>query len=110
MAQQLCQAVHAAYEAGIRFGDPHRISSVVVCSVPDERALQLAEARIRDNGIKSYMFTEPDIGDEATALATEPIFGAARRVLSKYPLWNVGQTRPLLSPEELSRGQGRDTL
>lgn len=33
------------------------------------------------------MFLEPDLGDQATALATEPISGELRKTLSKYPLW-----------------------
>ena len=87
MPQQLCQAVHAAHEAGIRYGDPSRISSVVILSVPDEPELRKLKHRLDLRGIQSYMFEEDDIGDQATALATEPVNGKARNVLSSYPLW-----------------------
>jgi hypothetical protein len=87
LAQQLVQAVHAAHEAGIRFGDPERISSTVLCSVPDEPSLLQAKERLDSHGIKSSMFIEPDIGNKATALATEPLFGKARKVMSSFPLW-----------------------
>lgn len=86
-AQQLVQSIHAAYEAGIRFGDPNRTASVVVCQVPDEEALLLALERLDRREIRSYMFHEPDIGGQATALATEPITGPRRKILARYPLW-----------------------
>lgn len=86
-SQQLCQAVHAAHEAGIRFGDPQRISSVVVCSVPDEASLLLAKEKLDRFGIRSSVFVEPDLSDQSTALATEPIVGVQRKALSRYPLW-----------------------
>ena len=85
--QQLVQAVHAAHEAGIRFGDPHRISSVVVCSVPDEDHLLRAKEKLDHFGIRSSVFIEPDMQNQSTALATEPIWGRLRKAFSNYPLW-----------------------
>lgn len=87
LPQQICQASHAAHESGIRFGDPDRVSSIVLCQVPDERELEKAHWMIEQAGIKSYLFREPDFGDEATALATEPIFGSKRKFFSKFNLW-----------------------
>ena len=81
--------MHAAHEAGIRYGNPEAISSVVVCSVPDEETLRMVERKAVDRGIKTVVFEEEDIGNEATALATEPIAGAQRKVFSNYPLWKV---------------------
>ena len=86
-AQQIVQSVHAAYEAGIRFGDPNNIASVVVCSVPNEEELLRTKERLDSREIRSYVFREPDIGGQATAIATEPIYGPQRKVLSRYPLW-----------------------
>ena len=85
--QQLVQAVHAAHEAGIRFGDPSSISSVVVCSVPDERELLCVKERLDLREIRHHVFYEEDMDGQATALATEPVFGVRRKVLSHYPLW-----------------------
>ena len=89
MAQQLCQAVHAAHEAGIHLGNSDRISSVVICAVPNEQALQLAASRLDYNSdIRYTLFREPDLGDQATALATEPIDDRRRRrFMSRYKLW-----------------------
>ena len=86
-AQQLVQAVHAAHEAGIRFGDPSSISSVVICSVPSEASLLLAKERADLAGIRTALFVEDDFGDQATAFATEPLHGSLRKVFRDYPLW-----------------------
>ena len=88
LPQQLCQAVHAAHESGIHLGDKNNgISSVVVCAVPNEDELLRAEHRLAQKGIRTVTFREPDLGNRATALSTEPINGAFRKVLSRYPLW-----------------------
>lgn len=87
LADQICQSSHAAHESGIRFGDPAQISSIVLCGVSDEGALEKAHWMIEQSGIRSYLFREPDLGDEATALATEPIFGSKRKMFSKFNLW-----------------------
>lgn len=85
---QLIQSVHAAHEAGIRFGNSKDTSSVVVCSVPDETSLRLAAVNCSRQGIRNYLFLEDDFGNQATAFATEPITGEARRTFRKFPLWN----------------------
>lgn len=93
-AQQLCQAIHAAHEAGIRYGDPELVSSVVVCTVPDQASLVEAQKRLEWKGVKNYLFHEH--GDEfepvqdglvPTALATEPLDRTRKRWMSGYPLW-----------------------
>jgi hypothetical protein len=89
----MCQCAHAAHESGIRFGDSNSISSIVVCSVPDERHLISELERIESKGIKTILFREPDIENQATAFATEPIFGTDRKAFSKLELWG----KPCLS-------------
>lgn len=85
--QQICQAVHAAYESGIRYGDKERISSVVVVTVPNEDELLKTKEKLDWKGLKNYLFREPDLGNEATSLATEPLDQKRRRCLGGYPLW-----------------------
>ena len=86
--QQMCQAVHAAYESALHLGDKQNgVSSVVICSVPDEADLLKAQFRIQESGTKTVLFREPDLGNRATAIATEQIDQASRKVLSRYPLW-----------------------
>jgi len=88
IAQQLVQAVHAAYEAGKHLaGNSPQIDSVVVCCVKDERALLKAEHRLGIDGVQTVVFREPDIGNEATALATEPLSVDRRKPLGRYELW-----------------------
>lgn len=58
-----------------------------MCSVPNEAALRRAAAACGMNGIRQYLFTESDLGDQATAFATEPISGEKRKVFRKFPLW-----------------------
>jgi hypothetical protein len=88
LPQQLCQAVHAAHEAGIHLASKDSdISSVVVCSIKNEQELLKVEDKLAQHSIKSVMFREPDVDNQATALATEPIPASLRRFLSSYPLW-----------------------
>lgn len=60
---------------------------MVILTVPNEAALEEVSARASDMGIRNYIFTEEDLGDEATAFATEPISGDARRFFRKLPMW-----------------------
>lgn len=88
LAQQMCQAVHAAHESGIHLSDKNNgISSVVICSVPSEDDLLKADFDLKRRGIRSVIFKEPDLENRATALATEPLNGEFRKLLSRYPLW-----------------------
>ena len=56
-------------------------------TVPDEAALLAAQERAELRGIRTVLFREPDFGDIATALCTEPIGDEERKVFSSYPLW-----------------------
>lgn len=85
--QQICQAVHAAYESGIRYGNKESVSSVVVVTVPNEEELIRTKERLDRKRIDSYIFKEPDLGDQATALATEPLERARKKHFYGYPLW-----------------------
>lgn len=85
--QQMCQAAHAAHEAGIHLGDKNSISSVVICTIPNEQELLKLHAKLAQRDIRAVTFREPDIENQITAIATEPIGPEARRYLSSYPLW-----------------------
>lgn len=85
--QQLCQAVHAAHESGIKFGNPDHITSVVICGVPNEDSLISILSKTESKGIKAVLFKEPDINNQATAFATEPITNDNRKIFSNLKLW-----------------------
>jgi hypothetical protein len=88
LPQQLCQAAHAAHESGRHLADrTPAISSIVLCALPSERALLDARDRLEFLGIRTVVFREPDLGGQATALATEPVRPSHRPLLSRYPLW-----------------------
>jgi hypothetical protein len=84
----MCQAIHAAHEAGRTLCTPSGPPpSVVVCSVASEHDLLRTRERLEAHGIATVLFREPDLRDEATALATAPLTRDLRRALSRYPLW-----------------------
>lgn len=87
--QQTVQAVHAAFDSGKYFANPNDCDtpSVVICSVSDEQELIQAVHRLTRRNVDHVLFTEPDMGHEATALATAPINGKTRRIFSNYQLW-----------------------
>ena len=91
LPQQMCQAVHAAHEAGIRWGDPKSVSSVVVIMVANEEQLKKMQDGLEHRRIQSCLFHEPDLGGQATALGTEPLDQRSRKILSGYPLWSFPQ-------------------
>ncbi len=86
--QQLVQAAHAAHESGLHLcEDKSDINYLIALGVPDEERLTTFHKKLEDRGIKSILFREPDIGNEATALCTEPICGNGRKMFSRLPLW-----------------------
>lgn len=87
LEQQLVQAVHAAYESGIRHGDRTSIDSVVVCQARDEFHLKQILNRLTNLQIPLVGFYEPDIGNQLTAISTSPLDMAQRKSMSKYRLW-----------------------
>lgn len=88
LPQQMCQAAHAAHESGRHLAErSSSISSIVICAVPSEPALLDARDRLQHHGLRTVLFREPDLGDRATALATEPLPSSRRNILSRYPLW-----------------------
>jgi hypothetical protein len=86
---QFVQSCHASLEAGKHFcRDPAApVDHLIVLTVPDEPALLAAQERAESRDIRTVLFREPDFGDIATSLCTEPIRGEKRKVFSSYPLW-----------------------
>lgn len=86
--QQAVQACHASIEAAKAFSleDLHEHPSVIILSIKNESKLHEIRNYLIDNGIQHVHFYEPDIDDQLTALATEPIFGDRRRLFRKFQL------------------------
>lgn len=88
--QQTVQSCHSIIEATKAFEQPIKHPSLVICSVKDEFALEQAISYIQSRNINLVEFREPDIGNQLTAIATEPISQEKRRIFSKYPLLKRG--------------------
>ncbi len=88
VAQQTVQAVHAAYESGIKFGiEKEGIDSVVICQVKSEQELEFVGTKLGVKEIPFVEFYEPDIGNQLTSIATAALDTDQRKHLSKYKLW-----------------------
>jgi hypothetical protein len=78
---------------------------LVVCGVPDQRALLDACRALARQGVRTTVFLEPDLGNRPTALAAEPVAGARRRPFRRFRLLRLGpihQSRAAIS----STGEG----
>lgn len=87
---QAAQAVHAAFE--LQYHHPNVIGEwvrnsnyLVIVSVPNEDALLALTDRADDLKIKFGLIREPDLDNQATAIAFHPS-ESARRLCSSLPL------------------------
>lgn len=86
-AQKAVQGTHAAIEATREFIKPTHIHpSLVLCIVKSETKLKRVIQELYDNGIRIKSFREPDLDNSITAIATEPLVGFKRTVLSRFQL------------------------
>ena len=89
-AHQVVQAAHAAAEAGRQFYEPaHGIARLIVLAVRDAAQLQAARAFLQWRGVESTVFFEPDFGMGHSALATRPLVAAERKLMRRWPLWQL---------------------
>jgi hypothetical protein len=94
LADQIVQVGHACLEAGNRFEQPLNPCNLVVLSVPSERHLHEAVARIRFAGIECLVFYEPDEAMGYTAACTQPVRPNYRRVFKRFSLWGASSLPP----------------
>lgn len=59
---------------------------MVVVGVKTEAALFRAIEKLNEHGIRCQWFIEPDLGNQVTAIATEPVYGDTRRIFRNYQL------------------------
>lgn len=81
------QAAHATFECGKTFPRSPTIDSLIVIGVPDEESLLATHRYVMQHGIGAVLFREPDLNDQATALCTEAIEPARKRLFRRYKLW-----------------------
>lgn len=84
--QQAVQACHASIEAArnslISPCDEH--PSLVLCGVKSEHQLKNVIGHLTELNIHHHSFIEPDIGNELTAICTEPVTQNMRHNFRKY--------------------------
>ena len=84
--QQCVQAIHASIEATKSFPCESTHPHIVLCTVRNEQRLRSAIRKISKHGINFSVFSEPDINNELTAIATEPLQGDIRKVFKDFQL------------------------
>ena len=87
MLTALIQSCHAAMEATRSYPPTCGcIPNLIVLGVENEQKLLDTKHKLDNLGIKSEIFVEPDLNNQHTALATEPIDELARKVFRNYKL------------------------
>jgi hypothetical protein len=103
------QACHASLEAARAFLPPdHEHPHLVVCGVRDEARLGTCLDRLRRAGVRFRPFSEPDLGNELTAAATEPVRGKQRRLFRDYALLRGGGAPATLCSSSLPSERSSD--
>ncbi len=95
--QQVVQSCHAvaecarnSYLSNTDEDHPH----IVVCGVKDENALLKAHTKLQKEGVRCQLYREPDAGDEATALATAPVYEGVRRLFRNFQILKPANEQP----------------
>jgi hypothetical protein len=85
--QKAVQTGHAILESTrnfIKSDDDH--PSIILCTVKSEHKLLSCAEELKEKGIDFQIFREPDIGHQATALASKPLIGKDRKAFSRFQL------------------------
>ena len=79
------QACHAVIEAAPKISSDREHPHLVLIGVRSELQLVNAHRRLSALGVRcSQPFCEPDMGDQLTAFATEPVSGDSRQLFKNY--------------------------
>ena len=83
LPQMIVQSCHAAIEIAKKYStNVHPY--VIVCDVKNELDLLTQCAYLSGKGIDFVEFREPDRNNELTSICSEPLYGAERKVFSKF--------------------------
>ncbi len=82
VAHAAIAATHAFHDSFVGKTHPH----LVVCGVADEYELLAEFNRLKELGVPCCEWREDDMGNRATAIATAPLKGKARKPLAGYKL------------------------
>lgn len=81
---QIIQTAHACLQSAA----PKTVNSIVLFEVKNEEHLIKTNEYLKSRGIKTYIFFEPDYDTGYTAIATEPLHGEDRTIMSRFRLWS----------------------
>lgn len=82
---QIIQTAHACLQSD----KPKTVNSIVLFEVKNEDHLIQTNEYLKDRGIKTYMFFEPDYDMGYTAIATEPISNEKdRAIFKRFKMWS----------------------
>lgn len=62
---------------------------IVLCEVSNENEIKSLISLLENSDIDFVFFREADIGNQITALSTEPICGKKRRIFKKFRLLKI---------------------
>lgn len=78
---------HAAIATVFAYGEPNNTHPhLVVCAVENESQLDDLFNDLKGQGVRCCGYTEPDMDNSLTAIATAPLRGEQRRPLRKLRL------------------------
>ena len=101
---QCVQAIHAASEAIHHFYHSVNHLHTVVLEVDNERKLVKAMRHLDDCGVRYRHFIDPDLNNEITALASEPIWSKEwRKVFKNFKLLKFNGQLIMPEPADNSR-------
>jgi hypothetical protein len=82
------QSGHAVIEAARAGLIPDGIEHphLIILEVPHEGKLHAACEYLTRHGVRHARWSEPDLGDELTAIATEAVYGECRKLFSRFSL------------------------
>lgn len=85
-AQKAVQAGHALIESTRNFNMNGAHPSVILTVVKSEHKLKEVMDELSKKKIKFSAFREPDIGNQLTAIASEPLYGKDREAFKRFQL------------------------
>ena len=85
-SQKTVQSAHVVLEATRTFHLVDNRYNIVVVVAKSEAKLKAIVAEAAGHGIRTVSFAEPDMGNEITAVASEPLDDDQKKVFIRYKL------------------------
>lgn len=87
LEHQFIQSNHAVLHLALKHTGIVGVPNIVGIGVPNLKSLHKVKAKLEENFITHLCWSEPDNDLGFTAVATVPLCGKIREVLSNYRLW-----------------------